>query len=57
MSDFRVSIINGCLFNSYYTEVSGGHNSFPWISPLILDAYIIMMSVKQGRIKCHFLSL
>ena len=35
----------------------GGCNSFPWIAPLILDTFLIMMSVKQGGIKYHFSSL
>ena len=30
---------------------------FPWIAPLYLDPYLIMLSVKQGSIKYHFLSL
>ena len=35
----------------------GESYSFPWIPPLILDRYLIMLSVKQGGIKYHFLSL
>ena len=35
----------------------GGHYSFLWIAPLTLDAYLIMLSVKQGGIKYYFLSL
>ena len=35
----------------------GGCYFFPWIAPLYLDPYLIMLSVKQGRIKYHFLSL
>ena len=31
--------------------------SFSWIIPLTLDLYLIIPSVKQGGIKCHFLSL
>ena len=34
-----------------------GTTTFPWITPLILDPYLIMLSVKQGGIKYHFLSL
>ena len=34
-----------------------GHYSFPWIAPFTLDPYLIMLSVKQGGIKYHFLSL
>ena len=29
---------------------------FPWISPLTLDTYLIMVSVKQEDHKYHFLS-
>ena len=32
----------------------GWRNSFPWIVPLPLDSYLIMLSVKQGGIKCYF---
>ena len=35
----------------------GGRYSIPWIAPLALDPYLIMLSVKQGGIKYHFLSL
>ena len=35
----------------------GGHYSFSWITPLTLDPYFIMLTVKQGGIKYHFLSL
>ena len=35
----------------------GGSNFFPWIFPLTLGLYLIMLSVKQGGIKYHFLSL
>ena len=32
--------------------------SFPWIAPgFTLDTYLIMLSIKQGGIKYHFLSL
>ena len=34
-----------------------GHYSFPCIDPLTLDLYLIILSVKQGGIKHHFLSL
>ena len=33
------------------------HYSFPWIVPLTLDPYLIMLGVKQGGIKYHFKSL
>ena len=29
----------------------GGHYSFPWIAPLTIDPYLIMLSVKQDSIK------
>ena len=35
----------------------GGNYSFFWIVPLTLDPYLIILSVKQGTIKYHFLSL
>ena len=35
----------------------GGCYFFLWIAPLILGTYLIMLSVKQGGIKYHFLSL
>ena len=34
----------------------GGRYSFPWIAPLTLDPYLIMLSVKQRGIKYHFYS-
>ena len=35
----------------------GGRYSFPWIAPLTLDLYLIMLSDKQAGTKYHFLSL
>ena len=35
----------------------GGRYSFPGLLYFILDPYLIMLSVKQGGIKYHFLSL
>ena len=35
----------------------GGCYSFPWIAPLYIDPYLIMLNVKQGKIRYHFLSL
>ena len=32
----------------------GWHNSFPWITPLTLDLYLIMLSVKYRGIKYNF---
>ena len=29
------TVVEGELFNSYYTEVWGGRYSFPWIAPLV----------------------
>ena len=34
-----------------------GLYSFPWIAPLSLDPYLIMVSAKQGGIEYHFLRL
>ena len=34
----------------------GACYSFSWIATLTLDLYFIMLSVKQGDIKYHFLS-
>ena len=31
--------------------------SFPWIAPITLYPYLIMLSIKRGSIKYHFLSL
>ena len=45
------------LFDSYYTTVLRTHNSLHWIAPLYLTLYLILLSVKQGGIKYHFLSL
>ena len=36
---------------------SGGRYSFPGLLYFTLDPYLIMLSVKQGGIKYHFLSL
>ena len=35
----------------------GWRNSIPWIAPLTFDPYLIVLSVKQGGTKYHFLSL
>ena len=34
-----------------------GRYSIPWIAPLTLDPYIIILSAKQGSIKNHFLKV
>ena len=39
------------------TRCRGGHYSFPGSLHFTLDPYLIMLSVKQGGIKYHFLSL
>ena len=36
---------------------SGRRYFFPYIIPLTLESYLIMLSVKQGGIKYKFLSL
>ena len=38
-------------------KCKGAHYSFPWIVPLTLHPYLIMLSVKQAGIKYHFWSL
>ena len=35
-------------------QCRGRHYTFPWIAPFMLDLYHIILSVKQGGIKCHF---
>ena len=35
----------------------GGYYSFSWFATLTLDLCLIMLSVKEGAIKYHFLSL
>ena len=40
---------------AYTLRCRGGHYSFPWITPLTLELNLIMLSVKQGGIKYHFL--
>ena len=42
-------------FSIATTLCKGGCYSFPWIIPLNLDPYLIMISVKQGGIKHNFL--
>ena len=46
----------GSFFNSYYS-VGEGATPFPGLLHFTLDPYLIMLSVKQGGIKYHFLSL
>ena len=47
----------GSPFNTYYTGVREGATLFPGLFHFTLDTYLIMLSVKQGSIKYHFLSL
>ena len=48
----------GFLFNSYYIKVSArALFLFPGLLHFTLDPYLIILSVKQGGIKYHFLSL
>ena len=35
----------------------GGVTPFPWLLHFILDPYLIMLNVKQGRTKYYFFSL
>ena len=44
-------------FSIATTRCRGGRYSFLWIAPLTLDAFLIMLSVKQEGIKYHLLSL
>ena len=36
------------------SRCKGEHYSFPWITPLTFDSYLIRLSIKQGGIKSHF---
>ena len=36
---------------------NGERYSFPWMAPLTLDSYLLIMSGMQGGIKYYFLSL
>ena len=45
----------GSLFNTYYTDE--GTTPFLGFLHFTLDMYLIMLSVRQGGIKYHFLSL
>ena len=47
----------GSLFNYYYTVVGEIATYFPGLFHFTLDIYFIMLSVKQGDIKYHFLCL
>ena len=49
----------GSFFDSYYTTdgVGEGVTPFPGLLHFTLNTYLILLSVKQGGIKYHFLSL
>ena len=36
---------------------TGGHYSISWVASLSFNLYLIILSIKQGGIKYHFLSL
>ena len=58
VGDCRRGQLECSLFNSYYTKVVGeGTTPFPWLLHFTLDPYLIMLSIKQGSLKYHFLSL
>ena len=44
------------FFISYYTEVLGGASLFLGLLHFTFHTCIILLSVKQGGIKCHFLN-
>ena len=56
---FQILRTKGSLFNSNltYTLVYGRSLLLFLIASLILDPYLVMLSVKQEGIKYHFLSL
>ena len=47
----------GSLFNIYFTKMQKKATPFPGLLHFTLETYLIMLSVKQGGIKYHFLSL
>ena len=56
----RATVVEGdskAFFNSYYMKMSWRAYSFPWNTSVILDLYLILLSVKEGGTKQHFLSL
>ena len=58
LSPFSRRRLEGSLFDSYYTTVLGeGATPFPGLLHFTLDPYLTMLSIKQGNIKYHFLSL
>ena len=58
VSDHSRGWPEGSLFNSLLHQgVGEGATPFPGLLHFTLDPYLIMLSVKQGGIKYHFLSL
>ena len=58
VSDHSRGWPEGSLFNSLLHQCVGeGATPFPGLLHFTLDPYLIMLSVKQGGIKYHFLSL
>ena len=57
VSDLSREWPEGSLFNSYHTGIGEGATPFTGLLHFTLDPYLIMLSVKQGGIKYHFLSL
>ena len=57
VGDYSRGQPEGSLFNSYYTEVLRRTLLFSGLLHFTLDTYLIMLSVKQGVIKYHLLSL
>ena len=63
MTDIKVklaTIVEGYLKAPFSIATKprcwGEDNSLPWIAPLTLDMYLIVLSIKKGGIKYHFLS-
>ena len=58
VSDHSWGWPKGSLFDSFLHQCVGeGATPFPGLLYFTLDSYLIMLSVKQGGIKYHFLSL
>ena len=51
----RLQVILGKIY--FYAIVRKGATPFPGLLHFTLDPYLIMLSIKQGGIKYHFLSL
>ena len=58
---FWLTVVEGDTKASFSIAITprfkGGYYSFAWIVPLALDPYFLILGVKQGGIKYHFLSL